>query len=280
VSGKLAQILKKIEQQNIERHMPAKDAVIAEPDSDVERFAREFDQAWIDTRDTSRSVETDGFHPSSLGISAGKCGRRNVYLLRGERKEFVFDPRVMRVFANGHAVHERLQAMLHKMKYPFDDEVKIAWENPPVRGHCDGVLEYNGRRIIIEIKSCSPEVYMNRLKWKKPKDDHFAQANIYAHILDCDTIWIIYENKGSQEIKIFEKPADRKESQKILDKWHAEWLCFQDGELPVRPYKPDSPVCAGCDMKETCFSDSNVGVSLKPYKDRVKEINEGQAEEG
>lgn len=276
----LLKILKQKEQERIERHMPAKDAPVLseEEKSDLEAFQEAWEQHWIDSADTSRQVENDGFHPSSLGITVGKCGRRNVYLLQGVRKEREPNPRLERIFAAGHAFHDILQKSLESMGVEMESEIVVSQDEPvPVKGHADGALVWRDRRILIEVKSCSETVYINRLKWKKPKDEHFEQANIYAHILGYDVIWVIYINKNNQEIAIFEKKADRKKSQKILDRWHAEYLCYKDGKLPVRPYKPASSVCGGCDLKVHCFADSDVGVDLKPYKQRVTKLNKEAA---
>jgi hypothetical protein len=268
---KLVEIIKKRERERVIGHLPAKDAPVLSDDqrSSLERFEEAYDAAWTNSRDTSRNVEDDGFHPSTLGISVGACGRRNVYLLRGTEKHGVTDPRVLRVFANGHGVHDRIQKVLEGMGVDARSEIVIDHAEPPIKGHADGVLTWEERGILIEIKSCSDEVFVNRLKWKKPKDEHFAQANIYAYILGLDTVWVIYENKNTQETKIFEKPTDEVAAKKQMDKWHAEWLCHLDGELPKRPYKPGSPTCAGCDLKWKCLSDEEIGVDLKPYKEKV-----------
>lgn len=276
---RLVELIKKKEQKRIEDHLPAKDAPVLSEDerSALERFEEAYDKAWLDSRDTSRNVEADGFHPSSLGISVGACGRRNVYLLRGVEKQGRHDARVLRVFANGHAVHDRIQKVLEGMGVSAKSEIAIDLPEPPIKGHADGTLVWEERGILIEIKSCSDEVFVNRLKWKKPKDEHFDQANIYAFVLNLDTVWIIYENKNTQETKVFEKKADREAALKIIDKWHAEWLCHLDGQLPKRPYKIGSPTCAGCDLKDHCLPDGEVGVDLKSYKERVQELRAAEA---
>jgi len=278
MTKKLIEILKKKEKERILAHLPAKDAPVLSEDerSSLQRFEEAYDAAWTNSRDTTRNIEDDGFHPSSLGITVGACGRRNVYLLRGVEKHGVTDPRVLRVFANGHAVHDRLQKMLEGMEVGAESELKIHYDVPPIRGHADGILVWEEREILVEIKSCSDEVFVNRLKWKKPKDEHFAQANVYATVLNLDTVWVIYENKNTQETKIFEKPTDRIAAFKIIDKWHAEWLCHLDGELPLRPYKIGSPTCAGCDVKWKCLSDAEIGIDIKPYKKRVQELRAGE----
>lgn len=279
---KIASIIKKQQQAEIEKHVAAANAPVLTDEelSDIDSFLEALDAAIMDGRDQSRNVESDGFHPSSLGIAHGLCARRNVYLLQGVAKESRVNSRVLRIFANGHDVHERLQGYMEKMGVDMQSEIVIDYDTPPIKGHADGVLEWRGRRILIEIKSCSADVYMNRLKWKKPKDEHYDQANIYAYILGLDIVWIIYENKSSQEIKIFEKKASKEKAEKIIDDWHAQWLVFQEGKLPKRPYKPDSPKCAGCDMKTHCFADPEIGIDIKPYKKKVKEMrDEEYAEE-
>jgi hypothetical protein len=274
MSKKIAEIIKKKQQQAIEAHMPAKNAPVLSEDEmdDIDLFVKAYDEAWIDTRDTSRNIETDGFHASSLGISHGKCARRNVYLLRGVAKRGHFPPRILRVFENGHGVHSRTQGIMESMGIGMRSEVPVVLDEPPIKGHADGVFTWKGREILLEIKSCSDAVFVNRLKWKKPKDEHFDQANIYAYVLGLDVIWFLYENKDNQEVKIFERKADPVKAKKQIDAWMMQWRCFKADETPKRPYKPGSSTCGGCDVREYCFADSEVGVDVKKYKE---EDNDG-----
>ena len=150
--------LKKMEELRLKAlagHAPAK-ANAAEPqDSDLEEFRRIYEQTILGDADTSRHVEADGFHPSMLGIYSGKCMRRAVYLLRGVEKVPNFDSRILRVFAVGHSIHERIQGIIESSNLEFEAEVPIVSEDPPIRGHADGIitLPWNGRKILLEIKS-------------------------------------------------------------------------------------------------------------------------------
>jgi len=113
---KLKEIIEKKKRQAIEAHMPSKSGpVVATNTSGVEAFQAAFDEAWVNTRDTSRAVEADGFHASALGVKYGLCPRRNVYLLRGIAKENRFDARTLRVFQNGHDVHARIQRIIEQI---------------------------------------------------------------------------------------------------------------------------------------------------------------------
>lgn len=272
--------LKQIDRKLAEKHMPSKSGpeITEDNATTAARFLEALEQSICDGRDTSRNIENDGFHPSSLGISHGKCARRAVYLMQGVAKGGDIPPRLQRIFDNGHAVHARLQGYMEAMDIEMESEVKVATEEPPIRGHCDGVMLWNGVRYAVEIKSCNDNVFVNRVKFKKPKDEHVQQVNIYAHALGIEKILVIYENKDTQELLVYEIDTDHVKAQKQIDKWHAQWLCLKDGELPKRPYKPASPTCAQCDLKDYCFTDDTVGVDIKDYEKKVKAMKEVEEE--
>lgn len=267
--------MRKIKDKSIADHPPAKDAPVLTEDeqSDLEKFKELYEKTILEGEDTSRHVEDDGFHPSSLGTYSGNCMRRAVYLLRGVRKNPNFSDRILRVFANGHAVHDRIQKHIEVAGAMLETEVEISYEDPPISGHADGVivLPWNGRKILLEIKSANENTFSGRLKWKKAKDEHFAQANIYAYILDIDTIWVLYENKDNQDYAIFEHKANPKKAENILKKWRKAYAVFKDGELPERPYKPDNKACMYCDLQKHCFTDPEIGVSLSGKKKKEEE---------
>jgi hypothetical protein len=259
--------LKKMEElrkKALNNHPPAKTNPAVPASDDLVRFKDFYEAAILGGQDTSRHVEADGFHPSMLGIYSGKCMRRAVYLLRGVEKVPNFNHRILRVFANGHSTHERIQGILQASGLEFEAEVPINAEDPPIRGHADGIitLPWNGRKILLEIKSCNENTFNARLKWKKAKDEHFDQANIYAHILGIDTIWILYENKDNQEYEIFEHAYSAKKALAIIKKWRKAYDIYERGEIPVRPYKSDSQACMSCDVRSICLSDNEIGVSI------------------
>lgn len=254
--------LRESQRKQLLKHMPAKDAPILEQEAkdELEEFKQAYDQFLVSSQDTSRSVESDGFHPSALGVASGKCPRRDFYLLRGVEKKGNHSPQLLRIFANGHAVHDRIQKALEGMGVLIEAEVEINYDMPPIRGHADGVLEWKGRRILLEIKSAREEAFSARIKWKKAKSEHTDQANIYAYILGIDTIWVWYENKNDQGFEIFEHKANPEAAEKQIAKWLKTYEMFKAGETPKRPYKPGSPTCAGCDMLEFCMNDPEKGI--------------------
>lgn len=238
-----------------------------ESNQDIAKFLEAYDKSYIDGMDISRLVEADGFHPSSLGLKQGKCARRDTYLLRGTIKIPNFNPQLIRIFAAGHALHDRVQNQVAKMGWAFNKspeeifysqaELEIKWDDPPIRGHADMVLvlPWNGRKILVEIKSIGEVGFNNRILYNKAKPDHIAQANIYAYILGLDTIWIFYESKNTQETKIFEYALDKEAAEKQIAKWAKTYELFKAGTLPKRPYKRESEACQACDMHKFCWGD-------------------------
>ena len=245
----------------IEAHMPSKSGPkLTDSKQDIVDFKAKFDQLYMDEMDTSRFIEADGFHPSALGTYSGKCIRNQVYMLRGVEKKNTFDARTLRVLDTGNHIHEKLQSAFERMGVLVSAEIPIEYAYPPIKGHTDGVIKFNDQIILIEIKSCNSNTFEMRKKWKKPKPEHFDQANIYAYILELEKVWIIYYCKDNEELEIFELDADPKAAERIIKKWTKTYETFKAGDLPKRPYKRDSKECMYCPLADTCWSDNEDSV--------------------
>ena len=79
------------------------------------------------------------------------------------------------------------------------EEVPISYDDPPISGTADGIINFDGKKLI-ELKSISDAGFAYRRTYNKPKDDHVRQAQIYMHCLDLPSGFVIYENKNNQEI--------------------------------------------------------------------------------
>ena len=110
---------------------------------------------------------------SSLG-----CSRANYYQRQGIKKD-VIEPRVRRIFDNGHGVHNRLQQYLHDMGFLLMDEVPLYNKEYEIQGHTDGIGTLSGNPKvceILEIKSINTNQFG---KLKEAKQEHRAQAQVY-----------------------------------------------------------------------------------------------------
>jgi len=199
----------------------------------------------------------DGFHPSYTN----QCARYWVYLFRGVSIEPTFTGHTYRIFDNGHAVHDRLYDYFRNMGILLEEEIPVDHKDPPVRGTADGIIDWDGRKLI-ELKSISQEGFHYRQLHNKPKDDHIRQAQVYMRCLDLDDGFVIYENKNNQQILPIYMERDDAYIDKLFKKWSKWYQGFLDDKLPVRPYKITSPKCQNCDAKAFCWGDNEEGVKL------------------
>jgi hypothetical protein len=136
------------------------------------------------------------FHPSSLH-------RDEDYLFHayfnGTSSE-KYEPRILRVFDNGHAVHSRLQGYLKEMGLLLDAEVEVWNEEFEIYGHCDGVLQLADQKGILEIKSINSNGFWNLYS---PKPEHLVQVHAYMFALGIPRGVLLYEEKDGQHLKNF-----------------------------------------------------------------------------
>lgn len=165
-------------------------------------------------------------HPRPAGIHASEisgCERKIVYNIIGVEKRNLVDPKWKRRFSIGHHIHEKFQRefqyIAHRMglnpaqdwHISFEPEVPINPRLQPIArewgiySHCDGVFVIRERwdgpailRVVLEIKSESPNQYELLMKKAKPKPDHIEQAHVYMACLDIPLTWFLYYNKGNQ----------------------------------------------------------------------------------
>jgi hypothetical protein len=136
------------------------------------------------------------FHPSSLHKSPEELLK--LYYAGDNSQEF--PPRTLRIFDNGHHVHDRLQRYLTEARILLQAEVPVHHEKLEIRGHTDGIVEIFGQRGILEIKSIG-STYFYELEG--PKYEHLIQVHAYMLALDLPRAVLLYECKDNQELKEF-----------------------------------------------------------------------------
>lgn len=197
--------------------------------------------------------KVNGFHPSYTN----QCSRYWYYLFEGVDIESSFKPQTYRIFDNGHAVHERLYSYFREMGILVDDEIPVTYNNPPIEGTADGIIDWYGHKLI-ELKSISSEGFHYRQLYNKPKDEHYRQAQIYMRCLDLPSGYVIYENKNNQEILPIFIERDDEFIDKLFIKYNKIYTNFLEKKIPKQPYKRSSANCASCDLASTCWGENGV----------------------
>ena len=151
------------------------------------------------------------FHPSSLHRDEDYLFHAYFNGTNSEKHE----PRILRVFDNGHGVHSRLLGYLKDMGLLLDAEVEVWNEEFEIYGHCDGVLQLADQRGIREIKSINSKGFWNLYS---PKPEHLVQVHAYMFALGIPRGVLLYEEKDGQNLKNFFVKEDPVIRDPILEK--------------------------------------------------------------
>ena len=165
------------------------------------------------------------FHPSSLHKSAKELYH---HYIEGDNSTD-FEPRIKRIFDNGHAVHERLQTYLEKAGILLQAEAPIENKEYEIIGHTDGILEIKGVKGILEIKSMNANTFYSTYD---PKPEHLIQVNIYMFCTGIERACLLYECKDDQALKEFYVKQDRAILDPILEKIRYVQDCLKAGKEP------------------------------------------------
>lgn len=148
-----------------------------------------------------------------------------------------------KLMRKGTAIHEIVQEYLEGIGIllPEDKEKVIKDEECLFSGHCDGVLTFEDRKVLLEIKSINPDGFKTITQ---PKEGHFYQGQAYAHFLkkqfgyDLDDILFLYVDRGSDnlDMKAFWVMKDENVVNMIINKLKVLKGYFEREELcPIPP---------------------------------------------
>lgn len=236
--------LKKLKQK------PEPVEIVEKSAADLETMLVEMIDQSLEKRNSSTYKKVGGFHPSYTN----QCARYWYYLFQGIEVETHFSPQTHRIFDNGHRVHDRLYGYFRDLGILVAEEIPVHNETPPIEGTADGIIDIHGNKLI-ELKSISMEGFHYRELYKKPKDDHYRQAQIYMRCLDLPSGFVIYENKNNQNILPIYIERDDAFIDKLFKKYDKIYSDFLNSKKPTQPYKRTSANCSGCDLAKHCWAD-------------------------
>jgi CRISPR/Cas system-associated exonuclease Cas4 (RecB family) len=126
--------------------------------------------------------DVDRNHGFNSPSAVSSCPRSNYFTRMGISSDGVIEPRLRRIFDNGHGVHDRLQGYLQDEGMLLMPEVPVWNSELKILGHTDGILRVNRFTLaILEIKSINSNGYAH-LTTAKP--EHQMQAQVYMYCLE------------------------------------------------------------------------------------------------
>lgn len=133
-------------------------------------------------------------------------------------------------------------------------EVELENKEHMIAGHFDGILRIGGDYCIIDYKSMHAN---NFSRLTEPLNKHIIQVSIYLWLSSLNHGFLLYENKDSQKIKLFQVDYDQKLIDKILKRSDGLRKIISNKKLPKRPFEKDSSQCRSCELRSICWKDSS-----------------------
>ncbi len=233
---------------------------------DVSKLATILDASYTNEMTERKFIQKKSFAPSSLFWGSGECARR--WFLAFNGAEFVKEPDSYSadIMRSGSDAHKRIQDNFEASGLHVKIEEELIFEDPPIRCFVDAsFIEFEGRRIVVEIKTTRAEAFAHLVANNKGRRYQELQLLIYMYILGEQYGALMYECKNSHRKTIFpvEMTEDNlAEVESILGWMRKVYKNYQDGNLPVINYRKNSKICGGCDIKEYCFKQPDGVISI------------------
>jgi CRISPR/Cas system-associated exonuclease Cas4 (RecB family) len=197
------------------------------------------------------------FAPSTIAYSHGECPR--YWYLAFEGADFVdnADAYGGANMTAGTKSHERIQQAMEDAGILIDSEFKVTYNDPPIFGFGDVILDWAGEELLGEIKTMPNEGFEYRKAAGKPKTGHLIQLLIYMKILNKTRAVLIYENKNNHDLLIL--PVEVTPGGYAVQ-WvnqTFEWMktvrkAWEEKKLPEKNYRSNSKICKTCPLRATC----------------------------
>jgi CRISPR/Cas system-associated exonuclease Cas4 (RecB family) len=218
------------------------------------------------------------FAPSTIAYGHGECPRYWYLAFEGGEFEDYADPFAGANMTNGTKSHERIQQAMQDAGILVDSEFKVTYQDPPIFGYGDVLLNWEGEELLGEIKTAMAEGFEYRKKSRKAKTGHLIQLLIYMKILKKAKAVLIYENKNNHELLTI--PVEVNE---YYIKWvdqTFEWMrtvrkAWEDKLLPKKNYRSNSKICKTCPLAKVCSSAGEGAIkinSLEPLDETLSMV--------
>lgn len=225
---------------------------------DHNKFALMLEEAYISTARDGKDTKKSTFSPSTVGYGHGNCARYWFIAFNGADFDETKDAAAIANMMNGTYAHDRIQKMMEKTGLVKDIEKEIRYDDPPIRGFVDAVIEWEGNNVVGEIKTTKDETFALKQASNKPSGNHNIQILMYMKVLEIDEGFVMYENKNTQEIIII--PVAMNDSNRQLINEVFEWMrevysAYTDNTLPERGFSKSSYQCKNCPVRAKCWKE-------------------------
>ncbi len=226
---------------------------------DARDFIKFLDKEEGKARSGKRHKQKKSFAPSGVAYGSGRCPRYWYYAFTGAEYDDKYSALDVRNMAAGTDAHERFQNLLKDLGIADDDiEREINYDDPPIYGFIDAIVEWNGRKWVVEFKTSKTKWFSYRRQQLKPPTYHLVQILIYMFVTGIRQGMIVYEDKDTGERTAIAVEWSTRYSEyieKIMSCMKEVYSTVTSGKLPERGFSKSSNECKGCPVKAICWKD-------------------------
>jgi CRISPR/Cas system-associated exonuclease Cas4 (RecB family) len=232
-------------------------------------------------------TKKQAFSPSTLTYGAGECPRFWYLAFDGANWFDNADAYGVANRTSGTLSHDRIQDAIldagildesmefdkepnkyKKQKHPAM-EFRITYDDPPISGYGDVMLDYNNNKILGEIKTMPNEGFEYKKASRKPKSGHLMQLLMYMKIKKMDKGVLIYENKNNHELltlPVLVNDHYRRWVDQAFDWMRTVRKAWEDRTLPEKTYRANSRICKACPIQKACAEAGTGVIKIKPLE--------------
>jgi CRISPR/Cas system-associated exonuclease Cas4 (RecB family) len=169
--------------------------------------------------------------------------------------------------------HNRIAELFRRSSLEIEAiEYELKFDDPPIFGFVDIIINRAGERVVGEIKTTRSEAFNVRQAKMQPPDYHLIQILIYMYVLEAHSGFFLYENKNTHEILII--PVYMNEENKALVENTLQWMrevkkYHEEKKLPKIPFRKNAKECKDCPVSTVCWDGETYGegdVDVEPLR--------------
>lgn len=224
-------------------------------------------------KQTVRRRDTGKFHPSQL-YGCDRATWFNVLNAPRNPPGSPFDElKTWQIFSMGDMVHLRFQTLFHLMSILVKCEVPLEIPELNLEGHCDAIVQIDGVRYVVEIKSCNAGTFMSL---REPKPAHRHQVNLYMKALGIKKGIVLYEYKDRHDLKEYVVDLDMAIHAEAVQSVGKITQCVRIGKPPPKEgNSPKDPACTWCNYVGVCHNTVKLEKFLSSLKGK-KHVTQNQ----
>jgi CRISPR/Cas system-associated exonuclease Cas4 (RecB family) len=236
---------------------------------DPKKFIKMINESYEAERSGTQFKTKKSFSPSTVGYGYGTCARYWTIAFGGAEFTDTFNATGIASMENGTMAHERIQKRIESLGIVKDHEREILFDDPPIRGFSDTVINFNDKDIIIEIKTIKSANYIQRENEGQPTNSHLLQLLLYMSIENIDEGIVLYENKDTHELLAI--PVEMNTRNREYIEYVLQWMrdvhsAWKDNEQVKRGYTKSTWACKSCPVSELCNSMEPTGIKIENLK--------------